>query len=334
MTATPAPRTSAPPVTFRLFDPATDYEPAAELIREANTHDGTDWLPSAAELEHDLAHDGTFRPDVDGLVASADGLLAGIVVTGWRQRGEKVVHQLELIVRPGDRRRGVGTALLDWAERHCADRARSGQAGPRELAQEIGGWGADGVAGHAELAASHGYRPVRRGMEMRRRTAGPIPDAPLPEGLEVRPVRPADHRRIWEADVEAFRDHWEAAVRREADFEWWFSRPHLDTSLWQVAWDGDEVAGSILTNVNPEENARLGANRAWLDHISVRRPWRRRGVAAALIAATLRLLAERGIDEATLGVDTENLGGAVGLYERMGFVRFHSGVTYRRTLEV
>ncbi len=320
-------------VTFRLFDPGRDYEALAELMRDANARDGTDWLPSAESLEHELAHDGSFRPALDALVAEDGGRLVGVVITTWRQRGEKVVHQLELIVRPSHRRHGIGTALLEWAERHCAERAAAGEAGPRNLPRELGGWGAVGIEGHAQLAASHGFRPVRHGMEMRRPTSAPIPESPLPPGLEVRPVQPEQHRAIWEADVEAFRDHWEAAVRTEDDFAWWFSRPGLDTSLWQVAWDGDEVAGSILTTLNADENERLGVNRAWLDHISVRRPWRRRGLAASLIASSLRLLARRGIEEAVLGVDSENVSGAVRLYERMGFVPYHSGVTYRKPLE-
>ena len=320
-------------VTLRLFDPARDYEPLAELIRDANGHDETDWLPSAEALRHDLAHAGTFRPSLDGLVAESDGRLVGVAIATWRQRGQKVVHQIDpLLVRPSHRRHGIGTTLLAWAETHCAERVRAGEAGPAGLPQELGAWGALGVPGAAELASAHGFRAVRYGMEMRRPTSGPIPGAPLPPGLEVRPVRPDQHRRIWGADVEAFQDHWEAALRTDADYEWWFSRPGLDTSLWQVAWDGDEVAGSILTTINADENARLGANRAWLDHISVRRPWRRRGLAAALIASTLRLLAHRGVEEAALGVDAENLSGAVRLYERMGFVRYHSGVTYRKVL--
>jgi mycothiol synthase len=239
---------------------------------------------------------------------------------------------MEISVRPEARRRGIGTDLVAWAEDHSAVRVRDGDGGDPTLPHEIGGWGDSEVAGHAELAAKRGYRVVRYGMEMRRPVTTPIPEAPLPAGLEVRPVRPEHHRRIWEADTEAFRDHFEAAERGEADFEWWFSRPELDTALWQVAWDGDEVAGSILTTVYPEENELLGIKRAWLDHISVRRPWRRRGVAGSLIASTLGLLRERGLEEAALGVDAENPTGAVRLYERMGFARAKTGISYRKEL--
>jgi mycothiol synthase len=337
MTAPPIPvATSAGEITFRLFDPNLDYEPAAELVRTTNAHDRMDYLPSAATLAHEFAHDGNFRPAIDAIVAEVTATPAsfvGLATATWRQRGEKVVHQQELWVRPDHRRRGIGTALLRWTEQHAADRARAGEAGPPGLPQELGLWGIEHVPGHAELAAANGYRIVRYGLEMLRPVADPIPDAPLPAGLEVRPVRPDDHRRIWEADVEAFRDHWEAPVRTENDFDWWFSSPIVDTTLWQVAWDGDEVAGSVFTSVDPEENEQLGVNRAWLGHISVRRPWRKRGLASSLIASTLRLLRERGFEEAALGVDAENPHGAVRVYERMGFRSEHTAANYRKPLE-
>jgi mycothiol synthase len=330
MTISPS---TAGTVTCRAFDPARDYGPVAELITGANRHDGTEWLPDAESLRHDLTHDGTFRPELDGLVAEIDGRMAGAVMTMWRRRGDKIVHRVDLTVRPADRRHGIGARLLEWAEEHAAARARAGGAGPTDLAHEIGGWADDGIAGPPELAASHGYSVVRYGMDMLRAIDAPIPDAPLPEGIEIRPVVPADHHRIWEADVEAFEDHWEAAVRTESDFEWWFSLPILDTSLWRVAWDGDEVVGGVWTMIDPDENARLGVNRAWLNHVSVRRPWRKRGIAGALIASTLRLLAERGVEQAALGVDAENTSGAVRLYERLGFVRNRTGVHYRKPLK-
>ena len=160
-----------------------------------------------------------------------------------------------------------------------------------------------------------------------------MPEATLPDGLEVRPVRPEQHRTIWDADVEAFRDHFEASVRTEADYEHWISSPTIDTSLWQVAWDGIEVAGSVMTSINAEENEKLGLKIAWLDHISVRRPWRKRGVASALIASTLGILRERGMEIAALGVDAENPTGALRVYEAMGFARHKTGISYRKPLD-
>lgn len=328
--------TSAPlaGLMFRSFDPAHDYPAAAELIVEGHRHDGIDWLPTPEVVRHEFEHATNFDPAVDVRVADRNGRIVGLVTAEWRLRAGKVVHHMEVWVRPTDRRHGVGNALVAWAEDHEADRVARGVGGPPDLPHEVGGWGDQEVAGPAQLAARRGYRVVRYGMDMRRLVADPIPAVPLPAGIEVRPVRPEDHRRIWEADGEAFRDHWEAAERTEADFEWWFTRPNIDTTLWQVAWAGDEVAGSVLTSIDAEENAKLGISRAWLDHISVRRPWRRQGLAASLIASSLRLLQARGIGEAALGVDAENPSGAVRLYERMGFRRHRTGISYRKDLPV
>ena len=86
-----------------------------------------------------------------------------------------------------------------------------------------------------------------------------------------------------------------------------------------MAWDGDEVAGVVQNWIWPEENAHLGVARGWLEHISVRRPWRRRGLARAITAEALRRLAAAGMTDAMLGVDADNPTGALGLYEGLGF---------------
>jgi ribosomal protein S18 acetylase RimI-like enzyme len=71
--------------------------------------------------------------------------------------------------------------------------------------------------------------------------------------------------------------------------------------------------------VNEGEAEDLGRRRAWTEDISTRREWRGKGVASALIAASLRQLAGLGFDEAALGVDLDNPTGALGVYQRMGY---------------
>ena len=85
-----------------------------------------------------------------------------------------------------------------------------------------------------------------------------------------------------------------AGERTDDDFRAWFADPDLDTSLWRVAWDGDEVAGLRHDVHLAEENETLGLRRGWLEHVSVRRPWRRRGLASALIASALAGCARPG----------------------------------------
>jgi ribosomal protein S18 acetylase RimI-like enzyme len=118
----------------------------------------------------------------------------------------------------------------------------------------------------------------------------------------------------------------------EADVRRILGEPDTDLTLWQVAWAGDEVAGLVLPMIFPANNEASGIRRGWLDRVSVRRPWRRRGVAAALMAAALEALRERGMEVASLGVDADNPSGALGLYERLGFRVDRRSAAYRKAL--
>jgi len=132
-------------------------------------------------------------------------------------------------------------------------------------------------------------------------------------------VQPEHHRAIFDAENEAFLDHWMARDHTEADFKKLFRRSDIDTDLWVVAWDGDQVAGVVQNWIWPDENETLGIARGWLEHISVRRPWRRRGLGRAITAEALRRLRDAGMTLAALGVDADNPTGALGLYEGLGF---------------
>jgi ribosomal protein S18 acetylase RimI-like enzyme len=100
--------------------------------------------------------------------------------------------------------------------------------------------------------------------------------------------------------------------------------------MWQVAWDGDQVAGLVINTIYERENEMEGVKVGWLDSVATRRAWRRRGLAGALIARSLAVLRDRGMDVAGLGVDAENPTGALGLYESFGFSKLRSHVFYRK----
>jgi mycothiol synthase len=318
-----------PGLRFRTFDPARDYDGLVALIREAHLVDGIDWIPTVEILRTEYEHGGEFDPRRDLMLAVVDGSIVGASQTDVRTRALGPNHHLEGWVRPALRRRGLGRALLHWAEARAREVAQvDGRTGERSLSS----WPDEAQAGAVALYESEGYAIVRYGFMMVRDLTEPIPELPLPDGLEVRPVDPADHRRIWDADTEAFLDHWNASERTDADFEGWFASPELDTSLWRVAWDGDEVAGSVMNCIYPAENEALGQLRGWLDHVSVRRPWRRRGLASALIAQSMRVLRDAGMTDAALGVDAENPTGALRVYENLGFRRTRTGVSYRKAM--
>jgi ribosomal protein S18 acetylase RimI-like enzyme len=154
----------------------------------------------------------------------------------------------------------------------------------------------------------------------------------LPGGLQLRPVRPEQYQAILQASNEAFADHWGNTTTSWEEFEGWIKHPDTDTLLWHVAWDGAEIAGMVFGVIPRAENVEYQRRRGMLVNVGVRRPWRGRGLARALLAHAMRALQTRAITEAVLDVDTENTSGALRLYESLGFAPIRRVATYRKEL--
>lgn len=218
--------------------------------------------------------------------------------------------------------------LRQIAEQHLSD----GHGLP-DAPRYFQAWAADTETGTEGLLLSEGYSPVRHGYNMVRPLDEEVIVTPLPPGLEVRPVKPEHRRAIWEADQEAFRDHWGYVPGEEKDYQRWLSDPIQNPDLYQVGWDGDQVAGMVLNFVNQPENEEYHRKRGYTEGISVRRPWRKRGLARALLTRSLQMFKDMGMTEAALGVDPENRTGALRLYESVGFRVVKRFSTYRKPLE-
>jgi mycothiol synthase len=304
-----------PGLSFRAADPG-DWDAMADLMNRAHAADGVDERQTGQELaaEHARLDDFDVRRDI--LVADVDGAILGYGVAYRVVRDGVLAGEMWGSVDPKFRHRGLGTALFEQSRARLAhELADDPRSGPRELRS----FAMDLEVSDRALLADRGFAPIRYGFEMRRFLTGVLPERALPDGIEIRPVTPDQHRAIFEADDEAFSDHWGHRAAGEGDFRTMFHGPNVDTSLWCVAWDGDQVAGSVMNGIFALENAELGVRRGWLEHVSVRRAWRGRGVAKALCAASFRVLRERGMDEAWLGVDGANPTGALALYEGLGF---------------
>jgi mycothiol synthase len=169
----------------------------------------------------------------------------------------------------------------------------------------------DGMRGVVETA---GYDYVRSSFRMTIQL-GELTRPEWPDGITVSPYDGADEKAVHAAHQEAFRDHWE---HRDEPFdewrEWMVETPSFDPSLWFVARDGDEIAGVSLCRVSHSGDESHGH----CSVLAVRRPWRRRGLGLALLRHSFVEMAQRGMTRASLGVDAENLTGAVALYERAG----------------
>jgi mycothiol synthase len=251
----------------------------------------------------DWLTDPHLDPASDFRIALQNGDVVGWVDL-WDQNRTHERLFVDARAHPRDRR--IYSTLLDWAEERAAVVAdghpaimRVSVASDNELlAAEAGGRGFDIVRHFFILEIDLADEP-------------PVPE--WPEEIAVRTYREGDDRTVYDADDEAFRDHWDyVPISFEEWRQFFVASSSFDPTLWFLAEQGDELVGFAICR---------GERRPGTAHVhvlGVRRAWRRRGIAQALLLHAFREFRRRGSARADLGVDAESLTGAVRLYERVG----------------
>ncbi len=318
---------------LRPYGGEADVEAIVRLENSESEADGIPGRASVGERRAEYAHPSEqFDPAVDVTIAEIDGEPVAFGKVDWVDTTDGALREYRVhgAVHPDWRRRGIGTQVLARNERRAREIAASHTT---DRQRAFGAFASERQPARLRLLERSGYQVVRYFFDMVRPNLDDIPELPLPEGIEIRPVTPDLYRRLWDADVEAFQDHWGGFDSSEAALQRYLDAPEFDPSLWVVAFDGDEIAAGVINGIYPEENEALGVQRGWLDSVFTRRPWRRRGLARALIARSLVLLRERGMTSAVLGVDADNPSGALGLYEDVGFAVTERYTAWRKPME-
>jgi mycothiol synthase len=320
-------------LAFRHFRGAEDYPKMVAVITASAEADKIERVDTVEDVANAYSHLVNCDPYQDMIFAEINHEVIGYSRGFWRQEenGPRI-HTSVGFLEPAWRRKGIGTSMFRWME----DRMRS-IAESQSVAEPgvLEGFVTDGNQGLAALLVKNNYQPLRYFVEMVRTDLEGIPDFPMPDGLEVRPVLPEHHRAIWDADEEAFRDHWGFSPSSEEDYQAWLGNKHVfQPEHWQIAWDvnTNEIAGQVRTFINTAENEKYNRQRGYTEFISVRRPWRKRGLARALIAQSLRLQKEQGMVESALAADSENLSGATRIYEDCGFQVIKRNTIYRKPI--
>lgn len=299
-----------------------DLNAVAGLTHEVAEMEGDAlFVLTAEELANEWKSEG-FNVERDVFVVETrDGRLVGSEEF-YNETGH---YQLKAdgCVHPDFRGRGIGSSLLEKIAGRAQAEIALAEPGTRGCIQSL--VNNKDEAGHA-LLQNNGYSPIRYHwrMEIQLQQA-PAPVA-LPGGVELRPFDQEEHAIVvWQADNEAFRDHWGSHDRT---FEEWshakFGNPNFDPTLWIVAWAGNEVTGFS------QNRYRKGIG--WIGTIAVRRPWRRKGLGSTLIQRTFAEFYKRGTTTIGLGVDSANLTGATRLYQRAGMVVAGEFAMYEKEL--
>lgn len=321
---------------FRHYRGAEDLAGMAETNQAMRDADGILETTSTDDLAIQYANLTNCDPEHDLVIVeqtAPDGgapAIVGYARVEWRDLtdGTRAFPSV-VILHPRVRTPALARALMAWAERRIATNAAAlpdGEGVPSMM--QAFTIGQDTIL--PDVLREMGWRERGHGHEMLIDPLVDVPAVPWPDGLTLRPIEDSEagRRAVWDALVDAFRDHRDEPEASEADWRMFRDEPKYDPSLWVVAADGDEIVGGTLGLVDDELIEHHGTARGYIDAVFTRRAWRRRGVATATLSRAIERLRARGMTSVFLEVDGLNPNQAMTLYESLGFVIVSSSVDW------
>jgi mycothiol synthase len=293
-----------------------DMPAVAALLDDAEVVDDTGEHEDAEGIGEFLVND---RVD---LVLDTVAVLAGDELVGYGSTVDLGDHRDEYAVRldgrvhPDRRGHGIGRALLGWELARCDELHRERHP---EMPARFAVGVPSAMTSLQRLARRAGFEPVQYYFSMARPLTE-LPTRRTVEGIDLAPFDPVRDDEVRRAHNVAFVDHFGTAERDAYAWQTWFTgqkafRPELST----LALADCAVAGYALVYEHEADTAATGVREAYFGQIGVLPAARGRGVASAVIAASLHAAADAGLGRAGLTVDSNNTTGALRLYEGLGF---------------
>lgn len=239
-------------------------------------------------------------------------------------------------VHPQARGVGIGTALVAWmTARARAKLAARTDDGPGRIAAYLD----DSAPEHWRHYENAGYTAQRFYSTLRRDLSKPIHTQDLDLGLRLLPwsVDVDDATRL--AHNDAFQDHWGS---EPATMQSWVQGRGTFAPTWSfVVLDDDHrsqggeplVAGYLLSGRYDQDWPIAGYTSGYIETLGVRRAYRGRKIALALLAAAMNAYNDAGMEYAELDVDTDNPSGAFGMYSTLGFTKVQGSRMYSIELD-
>ncbi len=319
MTTTSEAETSLPlPAGCAIRPPVLDdLSAVAALLTACDLHEygeareteqtvGDYWRPISLERDARIALD-------------SDG---GVVGYAEQSKRSPVRLSGHARVHPEQVGRGIGTVLTEWVEWRAGQRISDA---PKAAKVRLQFGAAHGNEGAKDLLKDRGYASERSFQRMIVELREPMANPEWPDGVEVRLyVKGPDDEPTWHAVEEAFDDHWGNVRSSFAEWSHIYERESFEPSLWFLAIDGGEIAGASLCSYR--------GDMGWVGSLSVRRPWRKRGLAVALLHHSFAEFYRRGQRNVGLTVDSSSLTGATRVYERAGMHADQRTAIYTKVL--
>jgi mycothiol synthase len=328
--ASSAAPTPIPRLTFRSVEDRSDYAGMAAVYNDSNATDGVDLAISGPDLERVYVGSPNLDPARDLHLAVVDRRIVSYSLTNrWDDLKGVGIYYHNTFTLADWRDKGIEPASLRRAETRLREMAAT-EGAPRPRVFESRANGA--VPARDAMLRAEGYHVVYRSQSLARPDLDAIPEATPPSGIAVRAAQPEQYRAIWDAMLEASSDLSGMTVVTDADYRHYVAGPFFQPQLWLVAWDGDQIAGSILNSVNEAENQTRGTARGYAQDLTVRAPWRRRGIGRALLATSLKMLRDHGMREAAMTVFAQEVDVCRALYSSMGFHAVAECAYYQKPL--
>jgi ribosomal protein S18 acetylase RimI-like enzyme len=264
------------------------------------------------------------------LIETKDGTLIALAEV-WDESDPPVHPEIWMTVDPDYADQGLEENLLAWGEE------RAKQALDRvdpELKVALWAYISSEVDSNRQALLRAGFSLIRHGFRMRIDMKEEPPAPVWPAGIHLKPYDPeSDARLVYEVDDEVFQDHF-GFVQEDPEEGYQRFMHHLagddsyDPSLWFLAYEGEELVGFSICRRYGADDPEAG----YISTLGVRRPWRRKGVALALLQHTFQEYYRRGKHKVDLGVDADSLTGATDLYKKAGMYVLRQYDLYEKVL--
>ena len=318
-----------PGLRFRRFRGEPDYPAMIHVLEGSRRADQTETTASIEEVSRAYRHLSNCDPYQDMLFVEVRNNIIGYTRVWWSEEEDRFNYYHFAPLLPEWRGKGIRRVMV----RHSENRLREIAADHAQSAAKFFVARAEATEMHwTSLLSGEGYTPDRYFFRMIRSLEEDIPDLPLPEGIEIRNVLQDHYETILEAAKRAYQDAYESSELHDELFYRWVEDPTFKPELWQIAWSKPEVAGLVLSFINERENNELARKRGTIKLVAVCHPYRRKGLARALIARSFKILREYGMTEVSTTVDTQGESGVLDLYQSMGFKAEKQFITYQKQI--